>query len=770
MHRFLLVAGLLLSGTPLSAAAQWQGQSADQLLSTEQSNYERALDWARRIGFPNHLRLTNASAIGLIRLEEQHPVFFTTHNKLAGTHTRTIELQNRLDTGIRLVGTGLVIGLWDESTAFDSHQELTSKIDKGDLNGPSNHTTHVAGTLAARGIREEARGMAPDAIIRSYNWNFHTSEMRVEAEAGMLISNHSYGRIAGWHRMSLIPGDEQWYWFGDPEVSKTEDFAFGYYDRDAFLFDHIAYANPNYLPVVSAGNERDDFGPDFGLYMGLDADGRWVEYDVINRPIGSDGGAQGYDTMTSIAIAKNALTVGAIGYRAFEDTLSLSVFSSAGPSDDGRIKPDLLGVGENLVSPIASGVADYAAYSGTSMATPNVAGSLLLLQQLAISMRNEPLRAATLKGLAIHTATDMGPEGPDYMHGWGLLNTTRAASLISDAFEDPGRLLELHLENEEVFTEQLTLRSAGALRVTLCWTDPPPMQIDASGSDKLNNRTPVLVNDLDLALTHTSSGQIYTPYVLSADAPDAPATQGNNQVDPVEQIYVDNAPPGEYSLQISHKGQLLYNVQPFSLLLSGIESTRKIVQLDSAYTRAEIGNIVIEWQTRSESATGRFVVERASIANTTISAPQEIRFESVSEISATGSAINGQSYSFTDEVFLTGKYRYRILFIDAKTGTRFLVSELTTDLPAPERFVIQSFYPNPVSDEARVVVDIPRQTLVSYSIYDLLGRVVSEPEEEMMQAGRNFIHIDASILAPGLYFIALNAESKGLVRKFAVMR
>lgn len=770
MHRLLLLAGLLLAGVPLRAAAQWQGQSADQLLNAEKTDYERALTWAQSINFPSYLQLTNGSAAGLIRLEQDHPVFFTTHNKLAGTQTHTIDLHSGFATGTSLTGSGMVIGLWDESTAFDSHQELTLKIDAGDLNGPSNHSTHVAGTLVAAGIRDEARGMAPEATIRSYNWNFHTSEMRVEAESGMLLSNHSYGRIAGWHKMSLSPGEENWFWFGDPAVSEVEDYAFGYYDRDAFLFDHIAYANPNYLPVVSAGNERDDFGPEAGPYMALDTDSRWVEYDATTRPITSDGGLHGYDTMTSIAVAKNALTVGALGYRGTGDSLGLSVFSSAGPSDDGRIKPDILGLGENLISPVASGVTDYAAYSGTSMATPNVSGSLLLLQQLALQLRNAPLRAATLKGLAIHTATDLGPAGPDYLHGWGLLNTSRAAKLIKDAFQNPGRMIESRLETGETFTEPLALNYAGPIRITLCWTDPPPGQFDTQGADRLNNRTPLLVNDLDLTLTHMATGQEYKPYVLSAVSPNEPATRQVNNVDPVEQIHVDDALPGNYTLQISHKGTLLYNQQPFSLLLSGIESKRRLVQLDSAFAQAEIGRVMIEWQTISESVAGYFTIERATLSDPLISASQTVTYTSVSQIPAAGSGTRGSSYTYEDEVFLTGNYQYRILFVDAENASRSLVKELNVDLPAPEHFSIHAFYPNPVSTEALLALDIPELTQVTYTVFDLLGRSVFDPETTTLHAGRNFINVDVSSLAPGIYFMALNTASNGLIRKFVVLR
>ena len=248
----------------------------------------------------------------------------------------------------------------------------------------ANHATHVAGTLISTGILNEAKGMAPRARLHSYNWNFHSSEMLTEAERGLLISNHSYGRIAGWHKFNLTADSSRWQWFGDPNISTDEDYVFGYYDDEASTFDHITYTNPNYLPVISAGNERDDYGPSSGIYLALDFQNRWKEYDVAKRPLSADGGLSGFDTITSMALAKNVLTVGSVYPDSSSESIGLSVFSSAGPTDDGRIKPDLVGVGEQLFSTIASGATDYASYSGTSMATPNIAGSLVLLQQFLI--------------------------------------------------------------------------------------------------------------------------------------------------------------------------------------------------------------------------------------------------------------------------------------------------------------------------------------------------------------------------------------------------
>ena len=93
----------------------------------------------------------------------------------------------------------------------------------------------------------------------------------------------------------------------------------------------------------------------------------------------------------------------------------MSFFSSWGPTDDGRIKPDVVANGEAVYSTLGSGDVAYGAIGGTSMSTPSACGSAaLLIEQFGRLFPGQAMRASTLKSLLILTATDRGQVGPDY--------------------------------------------------------------------------------------------------------------------------------------------------------------------------------------------------------------------------------------------------------------------------------------------------------------------------------------------------------------------
>ena len=478
------------------------------------------------------------------------PQYYITHNAVAAQTISTDEVYSGGSAGLSLDGTGIVVREWDAAGVLLTHQEFGGRVTQVDSpTGTHYHSTHVAGTIMASGVVAAAKGMAFNATLRAFDWNSDTAEMASEAAAGALISNHSYGYGRGWDGS---PGS---IWYGTPAISTLEDYLFGFYDSSSQQNDQIAYNAPDYLIVKSAGNDRTDYGS-----------GSSPAYP----PDGNQG--TGYDCIGTVGVAKNILTVGAVnditgGYTQPSDVV-MSSFSSWGPADDSRIKPDICANGVGLYSTYNTNNTSYASLSGTSMSSPSVTGSLALLQQYYKAQNsNNNMLAATLKGLVIHTADEAGPNnGPDYMFGWGLMNTETAANVIKNN-GTTDEIIETSIANGGTYQINVDSDGTTPLVATICWTDIAGTPTSAA----LDPTTKMLVNDLDLRITKGAS--TYYPWKLVAATPSNAATNsGDNDTDNVEKVEVSSPVAGQYTITVTHKGTLSSS-QNFSLIISGITTT-----------------------------------------------------------------------------------------------------------------------------------------------------------------------------------------------------
>ena len=206
------------------------------------------------------------------------------------------------------------------------------------------------------------------------------------------------------------------------------------------------------------------------------------------------------------------------------------------------------------------------------MATPASCGSSFLLDEYYSKLHSGVyMRSSTLKGLMIHTADEAGLyPGPDYVYGWGLINTQRAASVItSDNTDQSQQIHESSLTNGTKDSETFTVVASGktALWATICWIDPPgtPANVPSNEID-FQDVSIKLVNDLDLRIKDNTTGTVYMPWVLNPSNRPAAATKGDNIRDNVEKVELtDSAVPGRtYSITITHKGTLQRGTQFYS--------------------------------------------------------------------------------------------------------------------------------------------------------------------------------------------------------------
>lgn len=537
----------------------------DEFKAKSEEESARADAYLKANNLPRIEVFEDGSMIELVGIKENGEfIYFETDNKQSTETISTDKLWPTALNGYGITGTAIKAAVWDGGKARDTHREFGSRLTQIDgASTISNHATHVSGTIGASGVRADAKGMAPDIEINAYDWNLNTTEMSAAAGNGILVSNHSYGNITGWRRSG-----NNWYWYGDTAISQTEDYKFGFYGNAAQNFDQVAFAAPYFLIVKSAGNDRND-GPSNNISQHFINPPGPTGWTAISGKVRNND--NNYGSVSSYSMAKNILVVGAVegitgGYLS-PAQINMTNFSCWGPTDDGRIRPDVVAKGRGVVSSWGSGNSAYQSSQGTSMAAPAVTGSAALLQEhyAAVNGSGNYMRSASLRGLIIHTADEAGTfDGPNYVHGWGLMNTKKGADLISDtnAYIIEDKLIEGRSKEWKVVVDQTQ-----DVRLTLCWTDPASNALNPS----LNPSTLMLINDLDLRLEHSVSGQTYQPYILDPANPADPASNGDNFRDNVEHILVENIPAGVYYIKLNHKGASLVNgEQNYSLIAEGV--------------------------------------------------------------------------------------------------------------------------------------------------------------------------------------------------------
>ncbi|MGJ3233633.1 GEVED domain-containing protein [Marivirga sp.] len=515
--------------------AKITNQYNKQVLSELEQNFsakaqkekQEAIEMAQQKGWEVKMYLEDGRYAELQKVTATgEPIYYITYNVDAAKSTRTDWLNSGGGLGLNLNGDNLTAHVWDGGLARASHQEYdgaggSNRFSVGDGSSTLNfHAAHVTGTIIASGVQAAAKGMAPHANAIGYDWNSDLSEATNAASNGMLVSNHSYG-----YRGDQLP---DWY--------------FGAYIDESRDWDNLMYNSPYYMMVVAAGNDGNQ-----DSYNGSPLDGN-----------------SSFDKLSGHSTAKNNLVVANAQDANIDSNgnligVNINSSSSEGPTDDYRIKPDITGNGTGVYSTYENSNTAYNSITGTSMASPNVAGSILILQEHANNVFGNYARAATIKGVVLHTADDSGITGPDAVWGWGLMNAKRAAETMTGA-GDISKVEELTLNNGQTYSVTVESDGTSPLLASISWTD----QGGTANTGTTNDNTPVLVNDLDIRVTKNST--TYSPWRLTGVNSNS---KGDNNVDPFERVDINNA-SGSYTITVTHKGSLASGSQDFSLVVTGI--------------------------------------------------------------------------------------------------------------------------------------------------------------------------------------------------------
>jgi len=446
-----------------------------------------------------------------------------------------------------LNGNGVVVAEWDSGWADINHDDLQGRVVLGDNTtcgagdtgtcGTATHSTHVAGTMLGDGTLSvteggtalQWRGMAPQATLISYEWWDTSTEL-----------NFEYNDTINTYDASLSQNSWGYTYTGCGADCN------GGYDSFAGELDSIVRGSKGkkISQIWSAGNNRNPNTCDSG------------SYDCIGFP----------------GTAKNAITVGATN----SNDDSMTSFSSWGPTNDGRLKPEVTAPGcqsdgdNGVTSTFPNDV--YGVFCGTSMAAPTTSGVVILMYEEFANNLIFPL-PSTIKAILVHTSLDLGNTGPDYTFGYGRIDALAAIDKIKEDTESNDVIKEESISNGE--TKEFNMTVSSSIKVTLIWDDPAAAA----------NADPTLVNDLDLVLI-APNGTSYSPWVLDPLNPADLATTGTNTIDNVEQVFVTSAESGTWTVRVSGTS-VPVGPQNFSLV-SGIPPTVTVKTFRNPYTIEDI--------------------------------------------------------------------------------------------------------------------------------------------------------------------------------------
>jgi hypothetical protein len=350
-------------------------------------------------------------------------------------------------------------------------------------------------------------------------------------------------------------------------------------------------------------------------------------------------------------------------------------------------------------------LSSYVYESGTSMASPVVAGvAALMMQQYGTYLKTQntrngtnytihknPMWNSTVRGIIIHTATDMvdltgasnqvpNPDflangysvtdiytqGPDWATGWGMVNPVKALEYTNPKV----RFFESSIDVGQLKTYNFTVPSSSSpsnARITLCWDDPAK----GGTNDKSTAFEKKLVNDLDVYVKNVATGQIIRPWTLyqtaamhgNADTlpangidpitPDMirnnPAVRGIDTLNNVEVIDIANPASGVWQIVVSGKSIPMDQStesginQDFSLIFDITPDISTPYNLTA--TAVSKSQINLSWKDKTTGTTSGFYIERATGTGA---------FAQIANVGSTVTSYNNTG--LTQNV----RYRYRV--------------------------------------------------------------------------------------------------------------
>ena len=499
---------------------------------------------------------------------------------------------------VSVADTGLDTGVNDATMNADFRNRIVNIYDRvgdGANDVRIGHGTHVAGSVLGNGTNSGGtiRGMAPAARLVFQS-----------------IENNSSGSLSG------IPADYNTLFqqaYGDGARIHTNSWgnhSHGQYAADSQDIDEFMWNHKDSIILFSASNDGIDtnsngvIDTDSISSQGCSKNCITVGATEGNRPNGSVP-TPGYDFNWHTGSWAAKYPVPPISTdHVSNNAQGMAAFSGRGPTDDGRVKPDVVAPGTNILSVRSSAwvasasvteilwgdlaAADplhdlYCWSGGTSMSTPLTAGTVALIRQYLqmVCLHSNP-SGALLKALLIHGATaitgqyapsEVGPI-PDNSQGWGLVNLQSSLFPAYPTFwQFQDNVADAVGTGEQRDYTYLVSDGSVPFRASLVWTDAPSDPASAIG----------LVNQLRLTVI----------------APGGATTIGNPANNNIQQVVINAPAVGTYTIRVSGINvptmATLGQRQDFAVVVSGGLSFVELYIKDNAADTGVAPSVGIEY-------------------------------------------------------------------------------------------------------------------------------------------------------------------------------
>ncbi|GGI24683.1 S8 family peptidase [Pedobacter mendelii] len=286
------------------------------------------------------------------------------------------------------------------------------------------------------------------------------------------------------------------------------------YGIEAAAYDKQVYETDTIVHIFSAGNKGTST-PGLGSYKDLTAKANLTG---------------------NFKQAKNLLVIGGINRDNLSETLS-----SRGPAYDGRVKPELVALGED----------------GTSGSAAVTSGSVALLEQYYLNKNGKSPSSALIRSILINAADDLGNPQVDYIYGYGKVNVYQALKTL-----DENRFIGSEVQKNQDLVIPLSVpANVAEVKATITWNDPPAAV----------NAVQSLVNRLEMSVENPAGG-LTLPWVLSnfpnLDSLNKPAVQKKDLLNNIQQVSLNQPENGNYKIHVKGAGITQSTGQRFYLAYS----------------------------------------------------------------------------------------------------------------------------------------------------------------------------------------------------------